>query len=417
MARLFLRLKGPAWETEDGFDVAVDWLLRENGDADAFEGSCSLAELGRAAPWGDNPPEVIAFAPVERLLCLTRTVPSRTTSQIAKALPFAVEEFVTQDIETLHLAHGPIRRGSPVACVLVDRELLTGWLAAVGSMGLALSYLGADAGLLSDEADVAVLFDGDDALVRTADHMTRIEPALLPAALATPRSPEDETGGEEAPRLAVDGGTAAQVEAVRRDFAGDIVQRPLEGSVLHFLATSFEGAEHGTINILQGPFAPPRRRNGRVARWRGVAALGALWLLVFVGVRFGEGLWAERQANGLRADAAALYKELYPDARAPRDAYMDMRRRVGGREAPTADFERLLGTLALAIDGVLDGAELQSLSFSDDRGELTTELVLREYADLDRLRSDLEGRGLVVHIGSAEERDGVVRARLRMGMA
>ena len=416
MARLFLRLKGPAWETEDGFDAAVDWLLREDGDADASEGTGSLAALGRAAPWGDNPPEIIALAPVERLLCLTRTVPGRTASQIAKALPFAVEEFVTQDIETLHLAHGPIRRGSPVACVLVDRELLTGWLAAVGSMGLALSYLGADAGLLSDEADVAVLFDGDDALVRTADHMTRIEPALLPTALATGPAPEDAAEGEGTPRIAVYGGTPAQVEAVRRGFDGDVGQRPFDASVLHFLAGRFEDAEQGVINILQGPFAPPRRRDARVARWRGVAALAALWLLVFLGARFGEGLWAERRAEGLRSEAAALYKDLYPDARAPRDAYMDMRRRVGQPDAPTADFDRLLGALAVAIDEALNGVELQSLSFSDDRGELTTELVLREYADLDRLRSDLEGRGLVVYIGSAEERDGVVRARLRMGM-
>ena len=417
MARLFLRLKGPAWETEDGFDAAVDWLLREDGDADASEGTGSLAELGRAAPWGDKPPEVVALAPVERLLCLTRTVPGRSASQIAKALPFAVEEFVTQDIETLHLAHGPIRRGLPVACVLVDRELLRGWLAAVGSIGPTLSYLGADAGLLSDEADFAVLFDGDDALVRTAEHMTRIEPALLPAALAAVPASEDAAENEEPPRIVVRGGTAAQIEVVRRGFAGDVGQRPLDGSVLHFLAGRFEGIEQGGINILQGPFAPPRPRNARVARWRGVAALAALWLLVFVGARFGEGVWAEHRANALRADAAALYQELYPDARAPRDAYMDMRRRVGQPDAPTADFDRLLGALAVAIDEALNGVELQSLSFSDDRGELTTELVLREYADLDRLRSDLEGRGLVVYIGSAEERDGVVRARLRMGMA
>ena len=102
MAQLFLRLSGPAHETEDGFDVPVEWLLREHGDGVLAEGRGSLAELGRDAPWADRDahsgdgdtrsddvPEVVALAPVECLLCLARTVPGRGASQIARALPFA----------------------------------------------------------------------------------------------------------------------------------------------------------------------------------------------------------------------------------------------------------------------------------------------------------------------------------------
>ena len=417
MTRLVLRLKGAAQETEDGFDVAVEWLLGDARDAGANEGVGSLAELGRVAPWAEDPSEVVVFAPVECLLCLSRTVPGRTTAQIARALPFAVEEFVTQDIETMHLAHGPIRRGEPVSCVLVDRTLLAGWLAALESNGLKPSFLGADAGVLSDDDHTVVLFDGDDALVRTSDHMTRIEPGLLPDALAAAQVPEDPANAGEPPRIDVIGGTAAQTQALRGAFPDAIAEQPLDLSVLRFLAERLEVGEPRAVNILQGPFAPPRHRNRMSPRWRGVAALAAVWFVVFVGMRFAEGLWAERRAEALRADAATLYRDLYPDAATPRNAYADMRRRIGRAEAPTVEFESLLGTLALAIDEAVDGVELQSLSFSDDRGELTSELLLREYADLDRLRSDLEERGLVVHIGSAEERDGVVRARLRVGPA
>ena len=417
MARLFLRLRGPARELEDRLDVDVEWLLREETGAIVAEGSGGLAELGQASPWGEDAPEVIALAPVESVLCLARTVPGRSVSQIARALPFAVEEFVTQDIETMHLAHGPIARGEPVSCVLVDRQLLADWLAAIRSSGLATTFMAPDASLLPRDS-AAVLFEGQDALLRTGPHLTRLDGRALPDALAAaapdPAAPDDAAPSGEAPRLAVIGADPAQVEALRHVIPHEVVEHPIEGSVLRFLSSHFDGARD--INMLQGPFAPPRRTGVAAGRWRTVAALAALWLVVFVGVRFGEGLWADYRADGLQAEAATLYRELYPEARPPRNAYVEMRRRVGQPErAAGADFEVLLGTLAGAIDAAVQGVELQSLSFNETRGELTTELSLREYADLDRLRLQLEEQGLVVHIGSAEERDGIVRARLRLG--
>lgn len=416
MARLFLRLTEPAYETDAGLDASCQWLL-EHDDGDVLaEGSDSLTDLGKAQPWGDGAPEVIALAPVERVLCLARTVPGRTVSQIARALPFAVEEFVTQDIETMHLAHGPITRGQPVSCVLADRELMADWLGAIGSIGLTPVLMTPDAGLLPVRHEVAVLFEGDDALLRTPEHVTRIDYRALSETLAAvvPDATDDPTSDRTA-RLEAVGGTPEQADALRQVFPGEVATRPLDGSVLQFLASHF--AAPRTINMLQGAFAPPRRRGGAAGRWRAVAALAAVWLLVFTGVRFGEGLWADHRADTLQTDATALFRELYPEARPPRSAYAEMRRRVGQPDQPSAaDFELLLGALARAIDAAVEGVELQSLSYSAGRGELTTELSLREYADLDRLRLQLEEQGVVVHIGSAEEQEGIVRARLRVAM-
>ena len=416
MPRLFVRVTGPPHETDDGLDAACEWLLREEGGDVVVEGSGTLVDLGQEAPWGDDPPDVVALVPVERVLCLSRTVPGRSVSQIARALPFAVEEFVTQDIETMHLAHGPIARGRPVSCVLVDRQLLADWLAAIRSIGLSPAFMAPDAALLPDACEITVLFEGDDALLRTPEHLLRIDHRALPETLAAvaPDAPND-TPSNPAVRLEVIGATPARADALRHVFPGEVDAQRLEEPVLRFLASRY--AASGTVNMLQGSFAPARRGRGTASRWRAVAALAGVWLLVFTGMRFGEGLWADHRADALQADAAALFLELYPEARPPRNAYTEMRRRVGQPDRTgTADFGLLLGALALAIDAALEGVELRSLSYSAGRGELTTELSLREYADLDRLRLQLEAGGVVVHIGSAEEQDGVVRARLRVAM-
>ena len=416
MARLFVRLTGPPHETDDGLDAPCEWLLGEEGGDVIAEGSGTLVDLGHEAPWGDGTPDVIALVPVDRVLCLSRTVPGRSVSQIARALPFAVEEFVTQDIETMHLAHGPITRGRPVSCVLVDRQLVADWLSAMGSIGLTPAFMAPDAGLLPDACEVTVLFEGDDALLRTPGHLLRIDHRALPETLAAvaPDAPTD-TPSVTAARLEVIGGTRAQTDALRHVFPGEVDAQRLDEPVLRFLASRY--AASGTVNMLQGTFAPARRSRGTASRWRAVAALAAVWLLVSTGMRFGQGLWADHRADALQADAAALFRALYPEARPPRNAYTEMRRRVGQPDQPAAaDFELLLGALARAIDAALEGVELRSLSYSAGRGELTTELSLREYADLDRLRLQLEGQGVVVHIGSAEEQDGIVRARLRVAM-
>lgn len=421
MARLFLRLTAPAYETDDGLDAPCQWLLRQDSGDVVAEGSGSLIDLGKAPPWGDEAPEVIALAPVERVLCLSRTVPGRTVSQIARALPFAVEEFVTQDIETMHLAHGPITRGQPVSCVLADRQLVADWLGAVGSIGVAPVFMTPDAGLLPDRRELTVLFEGDDALLRTPEHLTRIDHRALPDALAAVApAATDDAPPDPTPRLEVIGANLAQADALRSVFPGQVDTQPLDGTVLRLLASHHAAARNApprTVNMLQGAFAPPRRSGGTALRWRAVAALAALWFVVFTSVRFGEGLWADRRADAVQTDAVALFRNLYPEARPPRNPYTEMRRRVGQPDEPSAaDFELLLGALALAIDSALEGVELQSLSYSAGRGELTTELSLREYADLDRLRLQLEEQGVVVHIGSAEEQDGIVRARLRVAM-
>ena len=410
MARLFLRLTGPAFETDDGLDAPCQWLLlRETGEGVA-EGSGSLVDLGQARPWGDDAPEVIALAPVERVLCLSRTVPGRSVSQIARALPFAVEEFVTQDIETMHLAHGPITRGQPVACVLVDRQLLADWLGAIGSTGLAPTFMTPDAGLLPEGCEVAVLFEGDDALLRTPGHLTRIDHRALPQALAAV-VPD---AGEDAQRLEVIGGTLGQTDALHGVFPGEVEARPLGGTVLRCLASHFATARH--VNMLQGAFAPPRRRGGERnagASWLRWRRCGSSCSRACASARACGPITAPTPCRPMPPRSSARST---PKPRPPRNAYTEMRRRVGQPDRPSAaDFEMLLGALALAIDSALEGVELQSLSYSASRGELTTELSLREYADLDRLRLQLEGQGVVVHIGSAEEQDGIVRAPTARG--
>ena len=66
--------------------------------------------------------------PSEDVVYLNVSVPGRTANSIRQALPFALEEFITSDIENVHIAHRPIRPGQPTACAVIEVDLLRAWL-------------------------------------------------------------------------------------------------------------------------------------------------------------------------------------------------------------------------------------------------------------------------------------------------
>ncbi len=411
---LFLRPRTPARDTEAGWRIHIEWLARDAagtvvaqgaGDADALAG---LAD----EPWAGDAEAIVLLVPIECVTWLTLSVPGRSSSQIRRALPFAAEEFLAQDIETMHLAHAPIARGRPVRCAAIDDALLSDWLACLRDAGLSPRHAVADASLLpGDAGGVSALFDGDDVVVRAPEHMARVDVRLLPEVL---RAAFDGSVGADAAPLTLIGGTLADIDAP--GLPPPAAEIALPDGPLAYLASRWP-PQAAAIDLLQGAYQPARRRQPSAAGWRSVAALAALMGAIFIGGALAEGVWAERKAGALSAEAQALYQAIYPDERPARNVYAEMRRRIGQTGDDQAQFHLLLGGLAAGMGSGSGGAELKSLSFDEKRAQLATEVKLAGYADLDGLSERLEEQGLQVDIGSAEEREGQVHARLRLELA
>lgn len=414
MPQLFLRPQ-TAGDAETGEGFAAEWLIRDAagttfGVADADE----LAALAqRHETWLADPRNVILLAPVEHVVCLARSVPGRSAGQIRRALPFAVEEFLAQDVETMHLAHAPIVRGQPARCALIDDATLANWLESLAAGGIAPGFAVPDASLLPDEPDaMTALLDDTGALVRAAEQMARIDHASLPEVLGSALQGIDSS----LPALRLFG-ARAEIDKIASALPPERVQCiPLTDGPLEFLASRWS-PQAARINLLQGRYAPSKKRRAGVMQWRGVAALAALWGAVFIGAQLAEGFWADREAERLRADAVALYRQIYPAEGPAADVYAMMRRRLGEAGDASGDFHLLLGRLATGLGESTGGGRLRSLSFSEERAELAAEVRLAGYAELDRLTAGLEGQRLAVEIGSAEEREDRVHARLRLELA
>ena len=410
-AWLLLRLGA---RVNDGAERVVDWLVRDD-HGETSEGRANAGELAEMAaglpPWASDPANVTAFVPAAETLAVTCEVPGRNTAQLRRAAPYAVEEFITEDIEAMHVACGTLARGAPVRCLVAARAAMRGWLDWLGAAGLEPGVLTADAAALPGEQDAAtVLIEDDHALLRAGGEIAAVDADNLPAALESVRQTMGDDG--TTPPLRVLG--AGATPELFADARFDVQHTPLAGSVLATLAEGMDGATGGAapINLLQGDFAAKRAAADVWSQWRGAAALAAVAAALVLASTLAEGVWAGYKAEALRADARGLYGEVFGTDRVPAQPARVMRARLGQAPVEGPGFHRLLGALGNALEGG-GSAELRSVSFSVRNG-LVAELLVADYDTVERLQRDLTGRGLVAEIGSSEQREGRVRASLRI---
>lgn len=416
---LFIRLQAPAIRRGRGWQLDCEWLVADaqgNRESRGFADCNELLErVAAATPTIDGAAaftEVVGLVSNEHILSLQCDVPGRRASQLRQALPYVVEEFTAAEIEDLHIAHGTIKAGAPVACCLVAKSRLDDWLAGLAEAGLRPQSLVAESELLPHEPGcLSLLFDGDAVLMRSAREAATLERANLLMALANI--------GDQRVRPVND----SLSELERSQFDGEVEDAsgaPLGGGgqdALEYLVGRWPHRS-GVINLLQGAYSSePSVRPGR-AKWRGIAALAALWLLVALGATVAEGWWSSQKADALEASALSLYRDIYPDDQSV--TAQSLRRRlnarlgenaglVGGRSA--VSLIDMLGHMASVIKPSMTVA---SIDYNERRGEFQAELIVRRYADADEVLEAIAGRGLEAEISSAEQVEGGVSARFRL---
>ena len=416
MSRLFLRFKEPvAKDEEGGFAGDAEWLVQDDAglvqDVAAGDVGALAAWIREHAEWADDPARVVVFVPAGETLAVHCSVPGRNAAQIRKAAPYAVEEFITDDIETMHVACGPLARGEPVRCLVAPRRRVRDWQGCLLAAGIAPGCMTADAMALPvAEAAVTVAYDGDAALVRTPDQIASVDLVNLPSVLAALH--DEIEARSEAPTLHEMHGALSDMDVRAAGFSESSHAEDIHDSLLGHLAAHFDAAER--IDLLQGDFAVRRRVGAVWTRWRAVAAGLALWGVLGLILAVAQGVWASRQADGYRAAAVALYQEVYGVGRVAGNPASRMRRQLGQAPSETLGFHALLGNLGVALDEAGGRYELRSVTFSERSG-FGAEVLIASLDALEALQSALAERGFELEMVSAEQQpDDRVRANLRL---
>jgi type II secretory pathway component PulL len=280
-------------------------------DGDLWHGP--LADLPARA--GDA--RLVLVAPGETLALHCVTPPGRHRSTWMRAIPYALEEHLVDEVEALHFAFGATLDGGRLPVAVIAHDTLRGWLAACAAVGITVHAVIPDLLLLPwHEDDWSLLRDGTRLLVRTGRWEGFVTDAealelLLGAALA-------EAGDSQPRGLRLwNADTLPAAVLALLDGAGITLQaEEAPPATLSLFAAAYQPG--AVINLLQGPYSHQAPWRRWIRPWRTAAALAA------VSVESGRTWLVLGDMRELGPLADALHAQ-------------------SGREARAAGFERLYG--------------------------------------------------------------------------
>jgi general secretion pathway protein L len=351
---------------------------------------------------------IVVLLPASPLLTLRATLPPLQGQKLRRAVPYAVEEQLAEEVEAYHFALGKRLADGTLPLLAVNRQQMVAWGELFAEAEIRPHACYNEAQLLPwQPGEASLLLESEGALLRLSAH----EAYSLPLAAL-----------ETTLQLALSQGEGA-VRALRiYDARGEGAAAPawagaLGGLEQHYtviddpLPLLLSGHDHHAIDLLQGEFGR-KEQLGRIWRpWRATAALLAGWLLLGAGEAIYDYQRLAGEETRLYQAVEQLYRDTFPEAKNVVNPKVQMERKLaelkmgGGGGA----FVTLLGASGPVLSEA-KGVRLQNLRYR--QGELELELELADLPTLDSLKASLQQRGLEVEIRNASSRDNRVEGRV-----
>lgn len=353
---------------------------------------------------------VIVLVPAADVLLVQAAVPTGNRQRARKAIPFALEEQLAEDVDAQHFALGARAADGQWPVAVVARARMDQWLARLHGAGLLPDRLIPELLLLPLTPGAgSLMLEHDGALLRDAPWSAqRVAMTMLPALLELLTSRNE--AGIELNVWHCGGDLPTWLEPVSTKV------EPCADGALTVFARSLAQQPEGLIDLLQGGYSR-KEQYGKLWRpWRAAAALLAVGVLVS-GIQHVLTLRdLQAESDALTAQIAQVYTQAFPggrvvNARAQMEQQLKaLRAQQGGSGG---DFLGLLAQLG-GVFAATPGLELVGANFRD--GNLDIELTANDIQTLEKLKQQLaEQGGLAVDIQSATAgADQRVQGRLRV---
>jgi general secretion pathway protein L len=361
---------------------------------------------------------VVVLVPAVDVLLTRVSLPVKGTAKVLRALPFALEEQIAEDVEALHFAAGRTAPDGSVSAAAVDREQLENWLELLAEAGMAPQVLCSEAeGAPAAPNHLNWLLDTRRCIARSGDgvpvvvEIDSIEEAL--------RYGPEFPGEADQPRhlsvyLTADARLkfGEQLEELRPKLAS-LELRMLPGGVLPHLAAEVIVRE--PINLLQGQFAPRTQLDRLWKPWRTSAALLAVLAVVLVGQEGLRLMHLKQEEARLDEAIAATFAQALPGARMA-DPRFQVERQLaalrGSGSGANEGFLTALDTLGNALRAA-PGIRLEAISYRT--GVLDLRLQAPSVDSLEQVRQAVARDGrFTATIQQANQRAEGVEGRIQL---
>lgn len=355
---------------------------------------------------------VIWLAPSESILLTQVEIPNRTKKQLRKAVPYALEEELAEDVDNLHFALGAQNKNQATAVAVVSRELMRQWLDMLEQAGITSQRMLPDALLLPQQSGRwSVLIEAQRCLVRLGPARGfACAPPLLALLLESALE-----GCADAPPEGIDiyqcGGETPSLEQLQID----ILEQACEHGPMALFAQGLKDA--AALNLLQDSYTVQTQYAATFKPWRAVGALALTWLVLAFTAQAIENRQLAKQKKQLATAIDRVVRQSIPglvnvvDARAQLSQELASLRGEAG--AGDNRFLDLLSSAAQAIDQSKD-ISVEAVNFR--AGRLDLDLQASGPSALDELKQKIEHDAKVkAELQSVSTSGKTASGRLRLG--
>tara|TARA_Y100001949_G_scaffold165896_1_gene162057 strand:+ start:111 stop:1328 length:1218 start_codon:yes stop_codon:yes gene_type:complete len=394
--------------------LSGDWEVNELGeDAHlAFDPAVSLSEWAEAKP---DLTQVRILLSAMNYSCHWISMPGVSNRNLSKALPFALEEHLLEELDHYQIVSAG-KSGSMVRAYVVSAELIERLMETCSAHHLIVKQLLPETALLPKGS--VIVRDGDDWLFSLPGKLEgRVSDIALTAVLES--TLEEQTSDQP---LEVRAPTLDQARLLTTSLETGFPEAFSEiNSVLGSSSALFSenAAAPSLPNLLSGQFQQrDREENKPKAWWRPLAAMAAAWLVILAGYLVLENRQLEQRSLEVRKQSIALYKQLFPGERI-RMLERQFRSKLND-ESPVAavGFVALVNGTAKAYSASgLKTLDITSIRYNDRLQELMVEVKATNLNDVQALRQALEKQGLEAEVASASNEKNGVKGRLKVGVS
>lgn len=388
---------------------AVQWVVSD--DKGRLTSGVEIGTLEEAAAHVEGR-RCTLIVPADDVLLTEAVVPGGSQARAQQAVPYALEDQVADDVESLHFALGAKQAGDVYPVAVISRFVMERVAQQCQDAGLRPTMIVPETLALpriesSTPGDIAwtAMLDQDVAIIRlNGSQGFATDPGMAGLML---QGASHDLGEDKAVSLVVfQTSDAAELQAPE---GIDVEIRPCD----HRLALYASGlVTSSNINLLQGIYNPKKNFDKTWKPWRATAVLAACLCVAVFAVKWLDVNKLDQQEEHLDSQIADAFQQALPGSRMqrPRRQIESALSKVGG--VNTDGFTSRLSQIADSLS-TQPQTVLKTIGYRNGRFDL--DLNTDTVPTLDALKSELAKRGsLNMSVQSANRENDSVRGRVRI---
>lgn len=377
----------------------IQWLITDEAGLAQGPQESTLDEFAKNV----RTSSITVIVPAREVLLLPINLPKMRSNKLLKAIPFALEERLADDIQDYHYVLPKIQEEKPYVAV-ISKAFMTHWVTAFEGLKLNINLMLPEQCCLpiAPFSCTLAVIDNEAIIRRQNLEAYGVDTSYLNFFLENlfkdtpPENIDYHIFGEEQEKLHV----SMAVKTTQHD----------KKDYLHFLS---QHAHQAPINLMQGDFRHTRQSGQLRRTW----IISAAFIVIAVLAMFINHLVLyaklDKQNNALNAQIDTLYKQNFPDSTSvvsPQFRMQEKLKKVLSGLSGNA-FLDTSTRLAVSVDNTAN-ITITNLHYTD--GDMTLGLTANSFTDLKKFVDALNSQTLNVKQQSATIKKGIVAAVLEI---